>query len=473
MLTTTNFKLKKPESTDYAKISDINDNMDIIDAEIAKRPTRDDMDDVIDTKFTVSTSRAKLTPGEKLKVLFGKIERWIEDLKDGAFSAVANNLTTTGAGSVLDARQGKALKDQVDTKANKADVVNNLTTTDYGYILDARQGKALSDKIDSAKSSLSASVATKLASANVVNNVTTKDAGYALDARQGKVLSDKIDSTKSSLQSSFQAGVDGIYGAITAQGTTPASKSQGDVQNAIKTLADAKYAAGNSAGVASVTVSASASGRTVTATASNGKTASASVALAGSNGTVSVSTAGGSGNQSFDITDGWCTNINVDRSGAYNQGVTDADNRVNSSSANYKGGYNAGYGDGYGAGKSAAAAKLSNIYVHCDRTSAHNGSQDQNGSAHGGFVIDTTNYSSAWVGSCKVTRGGATMSITSNSGATLFSLTAQNVDEKSGGNVSLNLSRVSSITVYIRPNLRANADQYVNSQGTISSLTFY
>ena len=65
------------------------------------------------------------------------------------------------------------------------------------------------------------------------------------------------------------------------------------------------------------------------------------------------------------------------------------------------------------------------------------------------------------------------MSITSNSGTTLFSLTAQNVDKKSGGNVSLNLSGVSSITVYIRPNLRANANQGVNSQGTISSLTFY
>lgn len=179
MLTTTNFKLKKPESTDYAKISDLNDNADIIDAEIAKRPTRDDMDDVIDTKFTTSTSRAKLTPGEKLKVLFGKIERWLEDLKDGAFSTVANNVNTTDAGFVLDARQGKALKDQIDTKANKADVVNNLTTTDYGYILDARQGKVLNDKIDSTKSSLSASVATKLASANVVNNVTTTDAGYA------------------------------------------------------------------------------------------------------------------------------------------------------------------------------------------------------------------------------------------------------------------------------------------------------
>ena len=209
----------------------------------------------------------------------------------------------------------------------------------------------------------------------------------------------------------------------------------------------ANYQAGYNAGKSGVTLSASASGRTVTATASNGKTASASVAYAGSNGVVSVSTSGGSGNQSFDITDGWCTKINVNRTDAYNAG--------------------------YGAGKSAAAAKLSNIYVHCDRTAAHNGSQDQNGSAHGGFVIDTTNYSSAWVGSCKVTRGGATMSITSDSGATLFSLTAQNVDEKSGGNVSLNLSGVSSITVYIRPNLRANADQYVNSQGTISSLTFY
>ena len=183
--------------------------------------------------------------------------------------------------------------------------------------------------------------------------ITRADGVYLNDGTTAQAkceaLDSKIDSTKSSLQTSFQAGVDGIYSAITAQGTTPVSKSQGDVQSAIKTLADAKYAAGNSAGVASVTVSASASGRTVTATASNGKTASASVALAGSNGTVSVSTAGGSGNQSFDIQDGWCTNINVDRSGAYNQGVTDADNRVNSSSTNYKGGYNAGYGAGKGA----------------------------------------------------------------------------------------------------------------------------
>lgn len=120
----------------------------------------------------------------------------------------------------------------------------------------------------------------------------------------------------------------------------------------------ANYKAGYNAGIASVTVSASASGRTVTATASNGKTASASVAYAGSNGVVSVSTSGGSGNQSFDITDGWCTKINVDRTGAYNKGVTDADARTNTSSANYKAGYNAGYE----VGKKSASFNVSNVY---------------------------------------------------------------------------------------------------------------
>lgn len=38
----------------------------------------------------------------------------------------------------------------------------------------------------------------------------------------------------------------------------------------------------------------------------------------------------------------------VDCSGAYNKGVTDADNRANSNSANYKAGYNAGYTNGRG-----------------------------------------------------------------------------------------------------------------------------
>ena len=287
-----------------------------------------------------------------------------------------------------------------------------------------------------------------------------------------QALDSKIDSTKSSLQTSFQAGVDGIYSAITAQGTTPASKSQGDVQSAIKTLADAKYAAGNSAGIASVTVSASASGRTVTATASNGKTASASVALAGNNGTVSVSTSGGSGNQSFDITDGWCTGINVDRSGAYNQGVADADNRANANSTNYRSGYNAGYS----AGKSAAVAKLSGIKVSANRAVAPNGDGAQGAGGEGWITIDTSNYSSAWLGSCEISRTlsyvEATMRIQSNGGSVLFSLSTSGEGKKTGGNVWLNLSGVSSITIYVQTAINDNALNSSDSYGKIDSITF-
>lgn len=65
-----------------------------------------------------------------------------------SISDVANNLTTTDSGKVLDARQGKVLNDAIDLKLDKANVVNNLTTTAEGYALDARQGKAIKDYID-------------------------------------------------------------------------------------------------------------------------------------------------------------------------------------------------------------------------------------------------------------------------------------------------------------------------------------
>lgn len=307
---------------------------------------------------------------------------------------------------------------------------------------------------------------------NFINNINSKITGILSDsdststttAPTSKLLHDQI----ASLKSSFQAGVDGIYNAIVAQGTTPASKSQGDVKTAIGTLATAKYNQGKS----DVTLSASASGRTVTATASNGKTASASVAYAGSNGEVSVSTSGGSGNQSFDITDGWCTSVNVDRTGAYNQGVTDADNRANSSSTNYKSGYNAGYN----AGKSAAVAKLSGIKVSADRGIAPKGDGAQGANGEGWITIDTSNYSSAWLGSCEISKTNsyveATMTIQSNGGSVLFSLSTSGEGKKTGGNVRLNLSGVNSITIYIQTAIYDNAFKNSISYGEINSITF-
>ena len=61
-------------------------------------------------------------------------------------TSIANNLTTTTEGSVLDARQGKALN---DNKIDKTSIANNLTTTTEGSVLDARQGKALNDNLKS------------------------------------------------------------------------------------------------------------------------------------------------------------------------------------------------------------------------------------------------------------------------------------------------------------------------------------
>lgn len=71
-----------------------------------------DTDDQTPT-FTEAEERENIASKEKLSVLFGKIRKWFSDLKEAAFCSVANNLVTTVSGSVLDARQGKELQDQI------------------------------------------------------------------------------------------------------------------------------------------------------------------------------------------------------------------------------------------------------------------------------------------------------------------------------------------------------------------------
>lgn len=87
-----------------------------------------------------------------------------------ASQAVANNLTTTAAGSVLDARQGKILDDKIPTgvAASKA-VANNLTTASAGTaVLDAYQGKVVNDKITNlgVSSSTTGAVGSSFSAAN-------------------------------------------------------------------------------------------------------------------------------------------------------------------------------------------------------------------------------------------------------------------------------------------------------------------
>lgn len=155
-------------------------------------------------------------------------------------------------------------------------------------------------------------------------------------------------------------------------------------------------------------------------------------------------------------------------SSGYNNGVRDADNRANASSTNYKSGYNAG--------KSVTVAKLSGIKISANRAVAPKGDGAQGAGATGTFTIDTSNYSSAWLGSCEISRTNsyveATMKIQSNGGSVLFSLSTSGGGKKTGGNVRLNLSGVNSITIYIQTAIFDNALNSSDSYGYIDSLTF-
>ena len=93
---------------------------------------------------------------------------------------IANNLTTTTEGSVLDATQGKILKDQIDSKINTSDIVDGLTQETSGKVLDARQGYLLNTN--------------KVNISDIKNNLNTETAGSPLDAVQGKILKEQVDS---------------------------------------------------------------------------------------------------------------------------------------------------------------------------------------------------------------------------------------------------------------------------------------
>ena len=128
------FRFRKPEGTDPVNVEDFNDNFDVIDTELNKRPEKTGNASDMVTTFSQAASRANLTPGEKISVSFGKIMKYFADMKTVAFTgsyadlsnkpsipggaaasqAVANNCTTTAAGSVLDARQGKVLMDKAN-----------------------------------------------------------------------------------------------------------------------------------------------------------------------------------------------------------------------------------------------------------------------------------------------------------------------------------------------------------------------
>ena len=89
------------------------------------------LDKVLYVVTTTITAGQTITPGSNVAVS-DTVEKQIEDINTALGTKVntadiANNLTTTAAGKVLDARQGKALNDVLIPKANQAVIATRQT----------------------------------------------------------------------------------------------------------------------------------------------------------------------------------------------------------------------------------------------------------------------------------------------------------------------------------------------------------
>lgn len=91
--------------------------------------------DVSNTKInnfdSVTTEFPIPEPGESTKTILGKMRKFLQDFNTFktniiTLSKLANNLTTTSVGMALDARQGKVLKDEINTLNGSLNIIGTF-----------------------------------------------------------------------------------------------------------------------------------------------------------------------------------------------------------------------------------------------------------------------------------------------------------------------------------------------------------
>lgn len=135
MKNTKNLKLNKPEKNEYINIDDINNNMDIIDEEIAKKANESggDISDTVIASAEESTAEYPVpAAGDSTKVFLGKTRKFFSDIKNWMtgvclLGQIVNNCVTDNAKLPLSAAQGKALMDLYNVLNTNAKKVGNLT----------------------------------------------------------------------------------------------------------------------------------------------------------------------------------------------------------------------------------------------------------------------------------------------------------------------------------------------------------
>ena len=138
-------------SKQHAQFSDENGNLfyleseteDVLDASGNPLSNGGDLSEA-SVKFTADTTRKLPQSGGRFKAFCGSVVKFLSDIKTVGFTgsyndlsnkpsipsgaaasqAVANNCTTTAAGSVLDARQGKVLMDKANQLNSETDRIN-------------------------------------------------------------------------------------------------------------------------------------------------------------------------------------------------------------------------------------------------------------------------------------------------------------------------------------------------------------
>lgn len=119
MKTTTNYGFKKPEKNEYINIDDLNDNMDAIDEEMAKKADAEGGDisnTLISNADEIKTEYPVPAAGDSPKTFLGKMKKFCTDIKNWMsgvclLGQIVNNCVTDNAKLPLSAAQGKALMD--------------------------------------------------------------------------------------------------------------------------------------------------------------------------------------------------------------------------------------------------------------------------------------------------------------------------------------------------------------------------
>lgn len=205
--TTSNLGLTKPAYTDDADIGDMNGNFDLIDAEAGR--VRANFAGTYSTSSAYAVGTFVIYQGDLYRcntAIGSGGEAWNSSHWNSvsvgselstklSSSDIANNVTTTESGKVLDARQGKALSDSISTKVTGPSNVTSDTIPLYdgttGKAIKA--GKTITDVTSSTAIPNNANMPTNRTVYNAIYNGLNKTAeGFALDARQGKALNDKI-----------------------------------------------------------------------------------------------------------------------------------------------------------------------------------------------------------------------------------------------------------------------------------------